>query len=339
VFCSRSFLKIPGNAHTVKIYKPSKHTHGQTSSPHNQIAEGFKRLNSDYKSIAEKSAKNPLTGTKALADGLLRILKVFKSDQKAVEFIKVNSKESSCIETLDDAISATEAASELIINAESELKVFLGTYELIREQKDVLVLMRSTATMLEQLDLLVPKLASIPLSTKCRVSPDNSIIGLTELGEIVARLAITRKTEFPASVRGYLKNSASIVKSTVTFLANLRSTLGEVDKFCSTDSEYRARAIAAIGDMFDDVAKYLVDLGSDFDISDIRHRNVEFAIRLVDSVDAIGELGLGFVPCSTGLNYRGTAKTLLDLADFIEGMGGLDALSNDIGLSFNLEFI
>ena len=68
------------------------------------------------------AANNDLASlTKAQADGLTKILKEFANNEDAVTFVKENTKESSCIKSLDDAISATEAASNIINKSTPEL--------------------------------------------------------------------------------------------------------------------------------------------------------------------------------------------------------------------------
>merc|ERR1719483_1694236 len=121
-------------------------------------------------------------------------------------------------------------------------------------------------------------------------------------------------------------------------LKKIRSTLGNLNnKFCSSESEVSNKAVTAIGDMFEEVVEYLVALGSDFDIEEIRKNNIAFTERLVASVEALRGQDLGFLPCNTGLSYRGTAENLLDLADIIEEIG-VDVLSEELGINFDLGF-
>ena len=96
--------------------------------------------------------------TKAQANVLTKILEEFARDKKVVEFVKENSEESSCIRSLDDAITATKAASDIIIESSTELDSLINTYGHIQYERDISTLIRGAATMLKQMDVFVPRL-------------------------------------------------------------------------------------------------------------------------------------------------------------------------------------
>jgi len=333
-FSSRRFSQ-PSNSQS--SYSSPSNTRSYSSFNRSPLAAQFTRLRTDFDLVAKKAGTDPVGRVNDLADGLIKILREFAANKDAVKFVKDNSEESSCIGSLDDAISATKSASEIISSSAPELTTFLDTYESLKDEKDVLVLIKGTATMLELMDVIIPKLSKFSLSTQCRVSPEDSLRGLEELGNILTNMANTRTIAFQPSARDYLKRSANIVKATGSFFSQLRTTLGSLSKFCSSDPEFSKSAVAAIGDMFDEVVEYLVALGSDIDIAEIREKNIAFTERLVASVEAIRKQDLGFLPCNTGLSYKGTAENLLDLADIIKEIG-VDVLSEELGINFDLGF-
>merc|ERR1719483_860688 len=174
-----------------------------SSFSHSPLAVKFTRLSTEFDLVAKKAGTDPVARVEDLADGLIQILSDFASNKDAVKFVKDNSEESSCIASLDDAISATKSASEIISNSATELKIFLNTYESLKDEKDVLVLIKGTATMLGQLDVIIPKLSKFSLSTQCRGSPEDNIRGLEELSNILTNMANTTTIAFQESVRDY----------------------------------------------------------------------------------------------------------------------------------------
>merc|ERR1712169_173316 len=96
---------------------------------------------------------------------------------------------------------------------------------------------------------------------------------------------------------------------------------------CNSDKEISAKAILALGDIFDQVATYLDSLETDFDTTEIRQNNIKFTTNLVDAVEKLRELDIGFLDCSQSLGYTTTAESLLDLANIIEEIGE-EELSN-----------
>jgi len=301
------------------------------------VAALFQRLNSDYNLAVASSDDDLVSLIQGQTDGLVAVLNRFADDEKAVEFVEKNSQSSSCIRSFDDAISATEAASKIMKDSAPDLETFLTTFETIKDEKDILVLMRGSATMLRQMDVLIPKLAKFPLSTQCRISPSKHLEGLQELAALISKLSSTNTIDFPVDVKGYLERSAKIMKATANFMEKFIETFKKFNKFCSTDSEYSAAAVTAVGDMFENTAQYLNDLGSDFDLTDIKNKNIKFTTGLVDTIKELSEQDLPFLTCSTSGNYKKTAEDLEDIADVVEEIG-LEDLSDQLGVKFDLSF-
>ena len=217
--------------------------------------------------------------TKANAKGLISILQEFARDPKAVEFVKANTAGSSCIKSLDDAIAATQAASGLIEKSGPELNTLLNTYNDLKDEKDIIDLMKGSAQMMLTLDTLIPNLFDFPISTQCRVSPEATLKGMQELASLVNKLA--KNTEFPETVRSYLERSGRIVEASTTFTGNLRKIFKKFPLFCSSDNDYNTKAVQAIGDIFDEVTILLSTIGRNYDLNEIRQKNINYATQLV----------------------------------------------------------
>merc|ERR1711864_65712 len=97
-----------------------------------------------------------LSQSKAQAQYLIDVLEDFKADPEAVDWVRLNLRGSSCIGSIDDAIAATRAGLDILTTSEADFIVFLNTFTELKDQKDTVVLMRSSADLLLQMDSLLP---------------------------------------------------------------------------------------------------------------------------------------------------------------------------------------
>jgi len=301
----------------------------------------LERLSSNYNAALLKAGSDLVSQTKAHAQALVDVLEAFKNDAKAVGWVAQNVQGSACIGSLDDAIAATKASLEMITTSESDLTVFLDTFTKLKDQKDTVVLMRGTADMMLLMDSLLPKLTTISVNTRCRVKPQDGLQGMKDLTNLLTKMTVSNSLAFSQpGVLAIVRRTSSIVESTTTFLIELLEVFKRVS-FCNSDSESSAEAVLALGDMFDKVATYLVNIGSDYDVDEIKRKNIKFTTLLVDSVHKLGDLDFNFLDCSSALDqeqgYRTTAKSLQDLANIIEEVGE-EELATQLGISFDLDF-
>ena len=87
--------------------------------------------------------------------------------------------------------------------------------------------------------------------------------------------------------QGYIPRSAAILEASTKFLTKLRAAFRKFDKFCSMDYSYKSAAVDAVEEIFNDIAEYLADIGSVYDITSIKNKNVKFASNLVDTLDKL----------------------------------------------------
>jgi len=277
-----------------------------------------------------------VTETQTQAANLIKILTKFSADQRVVDFVATNYGNSSCVNNLQEAITATQFASDLITRSGPQLSALINTFNQLKIQKDPVVLIRGAATMLQQLDVLIPKLAKSPLSTQCRNSPEATLSGMKDLARIIDGLGKRNPYKFPALTTQKLQQSAIIVDASTDFVASIRNIFKNNDQFCSSDSQYNSKAVDALEELFNEVEKLVKALGSNFDISAIKQRNKSFARSLVENVNKLQEIGIGFVDCNTAGSYNGTADTLLEVADVVQEIG-LENLERQLGVKFNFQ--
>jgi len=278
-----------------------------------------------------------VTETQTQAANLIKILTKFSADQRVVDFVTTNYGNSPCVNNLQEAITATKFASDLITRSGPHLRTLINTYNQLKNEKNAVVLLRGAATLLQTLDVLVPKLADLPLSTQCRNSPEAIITGMKDLGRIVSGLATSPANNFPAHARKTLQRSASIVAASTDFVAGIRNIFNNNDKFCTLDSQYNTKAVDALGQLFNEVDKLLKAVGSNIDISAIKQKNLVFARGLVDNLNQLQKSDIGFLECNIAGSYKGTAETLLEVSEVVEEIE-LENLERQLGIKFNLEF-
>merc|ERR1712059_92087 len=290
-------------------------------------------LSDEYYAALSRAGSDLVSQTKAHARALIGVLEAFKSDPKAVDWVKQNIRGSPCIGSLDDAIAATRAGLSMITRSESDLTVFMNTFTKLKDQKDTVVLMRGTADMLLQIEALIPRLTPIATS-RCGAEPQDSLQGMKDL---LVKIAASNNIAFSQhGVGPIISRTAHIVRSTTTFLIELREVFNRAS-LCNTDPE---SSVLALGDIFDKVAIFLDSLGSDYDTNEIRRKNIQFTSSLVNSVEQLRDLDFNILDCSSNqiLGYTSAAESLLDLANIIEEVGE-EELAALLGISFDLEFI
>jgi len=271
------------------------------------------------------------------AANLIKILNTYSNDKRAQEFVAANFGGSPCVKSIGDAITATQAVSDLMTEASEELIPVIDTFNKLKDEKDTLVLLKGTATLLQELDVLVPKLTDFTVSSRCTPSPENAIEGLDNLSKVILGLANTTTINFNDETRNILRESADIVDASSSAVTGLRNVFQKFDKFCSTDDGETAKAVNAIGELFDEVAKLMKAFGSDVDVTSVREKNLSFARGLTANLAKIRKMGLGFVECNIAGSYKGTAEALLDVAGVLQDIG-IENLEQQLGLKFNLQF-
>jgi len=298
-------------------------------------SDQFLRAKAVYYNAASNAGNDIISQTKAQALGLIDILTEFSSDPKAVQFARDNIDGSACIKSLGDAISATKFASDLMERSGSELSSLLNTYEQLKNEKDTVALMRGSAKMLIILDDLIPKLANFPLTTQCRVGPNETLKGMQDLANLVIKMS--KNPDFPLESRSYLERSGKIMDASVTFITNTRKIYKKFPEFCSSDADFTDKAIGAVGRLVDEASILVKAVGRDFDLQEIKQKNINYASQLVDTMRKVQSLDIGFISCNTALSWKLTAEAMNEVADIVEEIG-IDQLSKQLGIEFNLAF-
>jgi len=294
------------------------------------------RLKAVFYNTASNSGNDALSQTKARVEGLIDILKVLSDNPSAVEFVKNNLGGSPCINSLDDAIAATQTLLDLVERSDPEITNIVNTFTNLKNEKDTVALMRGTVKLLNDLDTLIPKWAKFPLTSKCRVSDDESIEGMQQLVNLIYRMS--KNPDYSLEVRDYLKRSGNNLDAVTTFLANFRKIIKKFPEFCSSDPFYTDNAIESIGELIDEASILLKSLGRSFDLREIKQTNIRYATQLLANIKKLEELELGLFECDNQfLSLRLAAETLSDLTDIVEEIG-IETLSQELGINFSLAF-
>merc|ERR1712059_135786 len=299
------------------------------------------------------TASQILSQSKAQVQFLLDILETFKADPKFVDWITLNLQGSSCIGSLDDTIAAIRAGLDMLTTSEADIIVFLNTFTELEDKKDPVVLIRSTAELLMQMDSLLPRLTTIPANTPCRVKPQDTLQGMKELTDtqdtlqgmkeltdMLVTLAVGNSVAYSKpGVRATVERAAVMNEATTTLLVELEKVFERTSSYCDAGSG--VDAVLALGEIFDKVATFLVHIGSDYDPTEIRRKNVKFTNAMATSVAKLREFDFELLDCASAENqeqgYKKSTEALLNLANLVEEIGE-EELATQLGISFDLDF-
>merc|ERR1712106_1074230 len=259
---SYNHISYPYSHAPAKVaFQPNNHRYNSAQNQYRPKISPKIRYISKTSSLSDFKTTDIVSQTKTQANNLINILKTFGEVQRVKDFVAENFSNSTCVSSIEEAISATKAVSDMVIEVNPELVAVIKTYNQIKYEKYPPIVLRGTATLLKQLDVLVPKLETFSLSAHCSASPEDNIKGLENLSKVISELATTQTINFDNQVRGILPESAIIVDAASDAVASIRNIFLEFDLFCSNDDVYNAKAVDAIGELFDKVAKLLKALG------------------------------------------------------------------------------
>merc|ERR1711864_19204 len=235
--------------------------------------------------------------------------------------------------------------------SEADIIVFLNTFTELEDKKDPVVLMRSTAELLMQMDSLLPRLTTIPANTPCRVKPQDTLQGMKELTDMLVTPAVGNSVAYSKpGVRATVERAAVMNEATTTLLVELEKVFERTSSYCDAGSG--VDAVLALGEIFDKVATFLVHIGSDYDPTEIRRKNVKFTNAMATSVAKLREFDFELLDCASAENqeqgykkttenqeqgYKKSAEALLNLANLVEEIGE-EELATQLGISFDLDF-
>merc|ERR1719436_170370 len=136
------------------VQSPQTYTRAQSSNPKQSNTYPY-----NARPLPYSTSGNIIQQTRQLSDSVVATLMDLAKNKKASKYIKKIIDSSDCVNSLEAAIVSIEAGTKLIENAGPELLNLVGTVENMEDKKDIPTLVRDSAHVLRQLEILVPKIA------------------------------------------------------------------------------------------------------------------------------------------------------------------------------------
>ena len=251
-----------------------------------------------------------------------------------------------CIDSVDQAIEDIDEAVRIIDEAGPDVKSLIRQVESFVQLTDVPTVVRDSANILRQLEVVVPKLSPSPRFI-CAASQDETFGSLYNLAYLLDELSNTTEFQMSEETRVELRTSSKALSGVTFFVKRLGSSFSKFNQLCTSDKEYNVEAIKAIGQMMDDLADLFSVLGGYEDAKEIRkqgefinrvvvRRNIyhirkQLTISFQTQVRKLGDLGLGSLECDNHGSFKVAANTMDDIANLVEEVG-VEALCNQLDL-------
>jgi len=282
--------------------------------------------------LAKSTSNDIIKDTRVQADSLKKMLKALNSQSDSAQILHRIIDSQICLSSLDEALDNIEEGTKLIEDSEPEIKQLIKFIKKFDDVTDTVTVIKSTADLLNLLEVLIPKLA--PTKTQvCKASSPEAFQSLRNIAYLTDELSTNTNMKITFNGRQELQKSARIISAVTTFLTTLNKSFSELKHTCTPDMEYNAKAFEAIGEMMDNLANMLEVLGGFKDAQKIRGKH-GFIKKLVKNIEKFGSMDLGSLDCSSAGSFKVAAQSMLDVAQLVEEIG-IETLANELGLDLD----
>lgn len=267
--------------------------------------------------------------TRNLARSLTSTLKGLAANPSSAATVNqiISDNYSPCLNTIEEGLASIESATKLVESIGPDVQALMdkfNTFDKLSEPSDVV---RETGALLRLLKPLSEK-------TSQRSSGGCEVGSLRSLAVLTSELA--DKPDINLGLREKLRRSSVGISSLTTYLAQLQATSARLENFCTADNQYDRQAIAAIGDLMDDLANLYGALGDAKTGERIRYGKV-YTDKVTAELEKLDTLGLGTSDCSNHGDISAAAQTLEDLATLIDDVG-IENLQEQLGADIAFDF-
>jgi len=267
--------------------------------------------------------------TRNLARSLTSTLKGLATNPSSAAAVNqiISDNYSPCLNSIEEGLASIESATKLVESIGPDVQALMdkfNSFESLSEPADVV---RETGALLRLLKPLSEK--TFPASrSDCEVGSLRSLAVLTS--------ELADKTDINLGVREKLRRSSAGISSVTTYLVQLQGTSARLENFCTADNKYDRSAIAAIGDLMDELADLYGALGDAKTGERIRYGKV-YTDKVTASLVQLDTVGLGSSDCSQHGDLSAAAQTLEDLATLIDDVG-IENLQEQLGTDVVFDF-
>merc|ERR1712106_749103 len=264
---------------------------------------------------------------------LEEIFTQFSQDKEVASFINENIETNPCVDSLEEMLGLIKRGASIIESAGPDMELIYGTLNKLRNERKIVPLVRSTADLLLQFEVVNPKFQTLSLFTSCSKSSVEGFQALRDQAQIFFRLSLDSGPKFAQEVKDDLYQSAIITEVVTNFLVHLRENLAQRDCFTGSDFLREGTLIAAT--VLEDIAEGLGVLGYLPRAQETR-QYAAFTRSIAASLGKLKEFKIND-DCSPGALGR-AAENLNSMATLIEEVG-LEELGVNLGLVFRLDLL
>jgi len=276
---------------------------------------------------------NIIEQAEAQAEFTILILKSFKGDSTAAQYIEPIFSTSKCLDNLEDVSKLIEQGTKLIVDNGPDIIYLEAIVSELKDEKDVVKLLKASSKMLRILDSLLPSLTA-PSSNICISSPEDSVEGFKDLARVLADITNNRNIDVPPRGRKILAFSSNVMSETAHFLQTLNKQIEVFKTQCETGNKNHDVVYNLIRNILESLAGLFESIGLEDKSVDIR-KMAEFLTKIVEVFDGIEDFDTT-LDCSFDDSYISLAQVLDDLVEIVQSVG-IETLAKELGI--DLDFI
>lgn len=277
------------------------------------------------------STSDVVGDTRSLARSLTSTLKGLAANPSSAARVNqiISDNYSPCLNSIEEGLASIESATKLVESIGPDVQALMEKFKTFEKLSEPVDVVRETGALLRLLAPLSKKTGgSSSRPAGCEVGSLRSLAVLTS--------ELADKPGISLGVRDNLRRTSAGLSSVTTYLAKLQLTSARLENFCTEDNKYNRQAIAAIGDLMDNLADLYGALGDAKTGERIRYGKV-YTDKVTTELTKLDTLDLGASDCSQHGDISAAAQTLDDLATLIEDVG-LENLQEQLGADFAFDF-
>ena len=193
--------------------------------------------------------------TRSLARSLTSTLKGLAANPSSAARVNqiISDNYSPCLNSIEEGLATIESATKLVESIGPDVQALIDKFNTFEQLSEPVEVVRETGALLRLLKPLSEKTGGSSSTEGCKVGSLRSLAVLTS--------ELADKPGINLGVRNNLRRSSAAISSVTTYLSKLQITSAKLENFCTADNKYNRQAIAAIGELMDDLADLYGALG------------------------------------------------------------------------------
>ena len=200
------------------------------------------------------STSDVVGDTRSLARSLTSTLKGLAANPSSAARVNqiIADNYSPCLNSIQEGLASIQSATKLVESIGPDVQALMDKFNTFEQLSEPVQVVRETGALLRLLKPLAEKTGE-GSTGGCQVGSLRSLAVLTS--------ELADKPGINLGVREKLRRSSAGISSVTTYLTKLQLTSARLENFCTADNKYNRQAIAAIGDLMEDLADLYGALG------------------------------------------------------------------------------